>query len=214
MKRILSKTVSLSLVAVFVIWTIVVSLVDVRPIGPEESKVGLAFMNESVKEIVGTNMLLYNITDLLSIIPIGIMVGYASLGLIQWLKRKKLWLVDHSLLSLSVFYLSMILVYVFFEIFVINFRPVLIDGLLEASYPSSTTVLVMCVMLSAVIELNYRLKCITLKRVLTFCFIVFTIFMIASRLMSGVHWVTDIIAGIIISSALLTWYHGEINYKN
>ena len=49
-------------------------------------------------------------------------------------------------------------VYALFECVVVNYRPALIEGYLEASYPSSTTMLVTCVMPTAMINLRDRIK--------------------------------------------------------
>jgi undecaprenyl-diphosphatase len=97
--------------------------------------------------------------------------------------------------------------YVFFEIFVVNYRPVLIDGVLEASYPSSTTMLVLCVMPTAVMQLRRRIRHRTFRRVVSFTLIAFTAFMVIGRLISGVHWFTDIVGGALLSASLVTLYH-------
>ena len=97
------------------------------------------------------------------------------------------------------------------EIFVVNYRPVLINGCLEASYPSSTTTLVICVMSSALIQFNLRLKNSVLKKSVVFIIIAFVVFMVLGRLISGVHWVTDIIGGALISASLVQMYKGVVS---
>lgn len=139
--------------AAFVLWTVLVSFVDVRAIGPNGSSVGFAALNGYVHKFTGVNFHLYTITDWLGLVTIGVAFGVAMLGLAQWIKRKSLLKVDRSLLVLGGFYVVVLVAYIFFEIVVINYRPVLIDGYLEASYPSSTTMLVMCVMPAAMMQL-------------------------------------------------------------
>ncbi|MBQ6905883.1 MAG: phosphoesterase PA-phosphatase, partial [Clostridia bacterium] len=124
------------LIAVFVLWTVLVSVVDVRAIGPNGSSVGFATLNGYVHDLTGVNMFLYTITDWLGLVPIGVAFGFAVLGLVQWVGRKSLFKVDRSILALGGFYIIVLAMYIFFEIVVINYRPVLIDGYLEASYPS------------------------------------------------------------------------------
>lgn len=97
--------------------------------------------------------------------------------------------------------------YLFFEFYVVNYRPVLINGFLEASYPSSTTLLVMCVMPTAVMQLNSRIRNTKMKRAFAFALIAFTAFMVIGRLISGVHWITDIIGGAILSAGLVMIYY-------
>ena len=176
------------LLAVFLLWTLLVSLIDVKAIGPQNSSVGFAALNEYVHAIIGVNTSLYIITDWLSIVPIGVALGFAILGLVQWIKRKSILKVDRSILALGGFYVVVILVYALFEMVVINYRPVLINGHLEASYPSSTTMLVLSVMLTAIIQLHNRIKNILIRRCVISLMIAFIAFMVIGRLISGVHW--------------------------
>ena len=199
------------LVVVFVLWTVLVCFVDVRTIGPEGSSVGFATLNGFVHELTGVNWLLYTVTDWLGLVPIAVALGFAILGLVQLIKRKSLWNVDHSILALGVFYIVVMAAYVFFEMVVINYRPTLIDGYLEASYPSSTTMLVMCVMPTAAMQLNARIKNTVFRRCAIIAIGAFTAFMVIGRLISGVHWITDIIGGAMFSIGIVTTYFSICN---
>ena len=199
------------LVVVFVLWTVLVCFVDVRTIGPEGSSVGFATLNGFVHELTGVNWFLYTITDWLGLVPIAVALGFAILGLVQLIKRKSLWKVDHSILALGVFYIVVMAAYVFFEMVVINYRPTLIDGYLEASYPSSTTMLVMCVMPTAAMQLNARIKNTVFRRCAIIAIVAFTAFMVIGRLISGVHWITDIIGGAMFSIGIVTTYFSICN---
>ena len=192
--------------AAFVLWTVLVSLVDIRAIGPNGSSVGFAALNGYVHERIGVNIPLYTISDWLGLVPIGVAFGFAVFGLAQWIKRKSLLKVDRSLLALGGFYMVVLAAYIFFEIVVINYRPVLIDGHLEASYPSSTTMLVMCVMPTAMLQLRTRIKNRVFRRCVLLLIAAFTAFMVIGRLVSGVHWLTDIIAGALLSAGLVMIY--------
>lgn len=152
-------------------------------------------------------MSLYTVTDWLGLVPIAFAIGFALLGLIQWVKRKHLRQVDFSILVLGGFYLLVMAAYVLFEVFVINYRPVLINGCLEASYPSSTTMLVLCVMPTTLMQLNAHIKSQTLKRWVGFGITAFILFMVIGRLLSGVHWFTDIIGGALLSAGLVMLYY-------
>ena len=195
-----------SLVVTFVLWTVLVRFVDVRAIGPEGSSVGFAALNGFVHELTGVNWFIYTVTDWLGLVPIAVALGFAILGLVQLIKRKSLWKVDHSILALGVFYIVVMASYVFFEMVVINYRPTLIDGYLEASYPSSTTMLIMCVMPTAAMQLNLRIKNTVLRRCAVITIVAFIAFMVIGRLISGVHWITDIIGGALLSKGLVTMY--------
>ena len=190
----------------FLLWTVAVQFVDVEAIGPQESSVGFATINQFVHNLTGVHMSLYTITDWLGLVPLGFVMGFALLGLIQWVKRKHLLKVDYSILVLGGFYIVVMAAYVLFEVLVINYRPVLINGYLEASYPSSTTVLVMCVMPTAIMQFNARIKNDVPKRCLAYAITAFIVFMVIGRLISGVHWFTDIVGGALVSASLVLMY--------
>ena len=190
----------------FVLWTVLVSYVDVRAIGQNASSVGFATLNGYVHDLTGVNMRLYSITDWLGLVPIGVALGFAMLGLVQWIKRKSLFKVDRGILALGGFYVAVMAVYILFEFVVINYRPTLIDGYLEASYPSSTTMLVMCVMPTAMMQLHARIKSDVFRRCVLISIAAFTAFMVIGRLASGVHWLTDIIGGALVSAGLVITY--------
>ena len=198
--------VSLISLTAFLLWTLLVRLVDVQPIGPLGSDVGFARLNRFIHNLTGVHMVLYTLTDWLSLIPVAVALAFAVLGLVQWIRRKHILRVDRSILSLGVFYIVVMGIYLFFESVVINYRPVLIQGCLEASYPSSTTTLVMCVMITALKQLNLRVKSSVLRLCLNTLIILFTVFMVTARLFSGVHWITDIIGGTLLSFGLVTMY--------
>ena len=194
------------LIVAFVLWTVSVRFIDVQPIGPKGSSIGFATLNRLVHELTDVNWYLYTLTDWLGLVPVAVALGFAILGLAQLIGRKSLWKVDHDILALGVFYVSVIAAYVFFETVVINYRPVLIDGYLETSYPSSTTMLVMCVMPTAAMQMSARIKNTVLERCAIITTIAFTAFMLIGRLLSGVHWITDIIGGMLLSGGLVTMY--------
>ena len=194
------------LLVAFVLWTTALNRIDVQAIGPQDSTVGFATVNQLVHALTGVHLFLYTLTDWLSLIPVGFMAGFALLGLVQWIRRKSLWKVDRSILALGGFYLAVAAVFLFFETVVINYRPVLIAGVLEASYPSSTTMLVLCVMPTAAMKLRSRIRNANLRRWTTAAIAVFTVFMVLGRLISGVHWVTDIVGGTLVSAGLVLLY--------
>ncbi|MBE6622695.1 MAG: phosphatase PAP2 family protein [Ruminococcaceae bacterium] len=205
--------IAICFLSAFLFWTAAVSLVDVRAIGPEGSSVGFAKVNSLVHKFLGVHMDLYIITDWLSLIPVGVVLGFAYLGLLQWIKRKKFSKIDYSILVLGGFYVVVMAVYVLFEIFVVNYRPLLINGCLEASYPSSTTMLVMCIMPTAMMQTNCRIKNPVLRKTVNTAIFVFIIFMVFARLVSGVHWLTDIVGGALLSTGLVKMYSYIIGLK-
>ena len=190
------------------LWTLAVSFIDAKNIGPQNSSVGFSALNSFIHKFTGVHLNLYYITDYLSIIPLFFIMAFALLGFIQLIKRKSLLKVDFSILMLGVFYIAVMAFYVFFEICPVNYRPILIEGNLEASYPSSTTMLSLCVMLTADFQFKLRIKNKTLRKYISLLFYIFTFFMVTARLVSGVHWFTDIIGGLLLSFSLVFMYCG------
>jgi undecaprenyl-diphosphatase len=191
----------------FAVWTILLKYVDLKPIGPDNSTVGFATINGYFHRLTGTNMTLYTITDWLGLVPIFVVLFFGVIGLVEWIKRKSILKVDFGILTLGIFYIVVMLVYILFEKVVINYRPVLINGYLEVSYPSSTTLLCMCVMPTAIIQFKRLIKSKFLSQSVTFAIVIFTAFMVIGRLLSGVHWLSDIIGGILLSTGLVTMYY-------
>lgn len=220
MKRKIYLTATIALFGLFFLFTALVMTVDVQPIGPNGSTVGLASINGAFRDALGTtesyNELWYNISELAGLIPLATAGCFAIFGLCQAIKRKSLFKVDSHLFVLAGFYAALLLAYVGFEIIEINFRPVLIEGELEASYPSSHTMLSVGIMTTAIFELHELIKN---KKALLIIFdvacIAVALTVLLGRLLSGVHWLTDIIAGILIVSSLICLYrYGVILIQN
>ena len=198
--------ISICFLTVFILWTVLLCFVDVHPVGPQGSGVGFATINAWFHRFTGVHMGLYNITDWLSLIPLGFVLAFGFMGLCQWIKRKSLLRVDAGILGLGCEYIAVLAVFVFFENIVVNYRPVLIGNSLEASYPSSTTMLVMCVMPTAILQVKRRMKSGLWRRIIVSCLCGFSVLMVALRLISGVHWLSDIIGGALISASFYFAY--------
>lgn len=207
MKTKKSLIFTIAFFALFIIFTILVSLVDVQAIGPEGSEVGFATLNGAVFGALGSNEIIYSVTELLGLIPLAIAGCFAIFGIRQAIKRKNPLKIDIEIIMLGAFYVAVLAFYVAFEIITINYRPILMGGVLEASYPSSHTMLATCIMTTAIIELNRLLK--GKKTLLIVIDVIFTSIaasIVIGRLLAGVHWLTDIIAGLLLSGALISLY--------
>lgn len=192
----------------FAMLTAAVLRVDVQPIGPEGSPVGLATVNSFLFERIGVRLRWYEITDWLGIAAIGTALGFAVLGLVQLVKRRSLWKVDRQILLLGAFYVMVAAVYVFFEVMVVNFRPVMLYGKPETSYPSSHAMIVICIMATAMSELDRLFgKRKLLRRIFNTIAVCIMAVTVVGRMISGVHWFTDIAAGVLLSAALVMLYH-------
>ena len=199
-----------SFVTVFAVWTALIKLVDVQDIGPMETAVGLATINGWFHKLTGVHMWLYTVTDWLGLVPVFICLMFGGIGFVQLMQRRKLLKVDRDILLLGIYYLLVIFGYLVFEMIPINYRPTLIEGRLEASYPSSTTLLVLSVMPTLVFQTRRRLKNGKAKRIIDIMTAIFSLFMIIGRLASGVHWLTDIIGSVLFSAGLFCIYRAVV----
>lgn len=198
------------LTGLFAAWTVLIQLADVQPIGVNGTNVGLANLNRWFNSLTGVNMTLYTVTDWLGLVPIFVCLVFGTVGFVQMIKRKSLLKVDVDIIILGVYYVIVIMGYLIFEMIPINYRPILIGGFAEASYPSSTTLLVLSVMPTLVFQSNRRLKSVTAKKVIQIITFLFSVFMVMGRLMSGVHWLTDIIGSVMLSTGLFCIYKGVV----
>ena len=199
--------VTIGLFASFILWTVAITILDVQAIGPNGSSVGFATFNGLFHKLTGVHMEIYTITDWLGLIPLCFALGFAILGLVQLIQRKSFLKVDYSILVLGGFYILVIESYLLVVLFVINYRPALIDVDLEVAYPFSTSLLVLCIMPTAMMQLNTRIRNNTTKKVILSLLAIFTAFMVIGRLISGVHWFTDIIGGVLLSTGLVMLYY-------
>ena len=206
MKKTKSLWSGLGFLVAFALWTVLVRFIDVQTIAPNGSSVGFTVLNKAVHETIGVHWGLYTVTDWLGLIPIVFVLGFAVLGLVQLIRRRSLFKVDRSILVLGGFYIVVMSMYLLFEEVAINYRPVLIDGNLEASYPSSTTMLALCVLPTAMMQLKSRIRHIAVRRAVLVTLGALTAFMVVGRLLSGVHWLTDIIGGVLLSVGLVMLY--------
>ncbi len=201
-----SLCVGLMFLIAFAVWTALVMLVDVRPEGQNGTKIGLATLNLWFHSLTGVHMQVYILTDWLGLVPVFICMIFGALGFIQLVRRRSFFRVDIDIILLGIYYIIVILCYLVFEMIPINYRPVLIDGRLEASYPSSTTLLVLCVMPTLLEQTHRRLISIVPRRIIRISALLFTIFMVAGRTVSGVHWLSDIAGAVFLSIGLFFIY--------
>ena len=211
--RLKKSVVSLLLIIVSIIYILLIKLVDVASIGPRSSEVGFSSINGWFNNIFSYNSTIYKITEVLGYIALLIIVVFALLGLYQLIKRKSIKKVDKEIIVLGIFYVIVLFLYVLFDKVAINYRPVLLEGVLEPSFPSSHTLLAMFVCGSAVIMNNKLFEKNEYKKLINVLLIVLMVLIIVGRLLSGVHWITDVVGGILIATTLLYIFNYIINYR-
>ncbi len=199
----------LCLLLAFGVFTILVKTVDVKAIGPENSQVGFAGVNGWFREQVGHHPAIYELSEKFGYGVLMVAAAMAMLAFAQVLKNKSL-KIERELLWLVALYAVVVACYVGFEFLVINYRPVLMEGELEASYPSSHTLLATCIMGSVLIYLKKKIPCGRCRRVPSLLATILMVAVVAGRAASGVHWITDIFASLLLSGGLLALYAAAI----
>ena len=194
----------------FVIWTVLIQTIDVKPVGQNGTNIGFAAINTGFFSLTGVHMTIYTLTDWLGLVPVIVCIMFGAVGFFQTIKRKSLLKVDCDITLLGIYYIIVILGYLLFEMIPVNYRPVLIDGRMEASYPSSTTLLVLSVMPTLSFEVKRRLKNAAAVNAITCMAAAFSAFMVIGRLFSGVHWLTDIFGEMLLSFGLFCIYKGTV----
>ena len=209
-KKVLCTGIS-SLLA-FAAWTILIQTVDVQPAGVNGTTIGLAAINTWFHRLTGVHLTVYIITDWLGLVPIFICLLFGIVGLVQLVKRKSLFKVDKDIVLLGFYYVIVMIAYLTFEMVPINYRPILIDGLMEASYPSSTTLLVLSVMPTLKFQIDRRSNHPIFHKLITVFVVLFSAFMVIGRLLAGVHWCTDIIGSVLLSVGLFYLYRFSVYF--
>lgn len=198
--------------ALFILVIALVKCVDVAAVGPAGTSVGLSHLNKAVHDLIGVHLFWYKLTNLLGVWAILSGVVFAGIGLKQWIERKSLKKVDPQILALGALFVLLGVVYVFFEFVVVNCRPILMEGETapEASFPSSHTVLAFVIFGAVAMMLKDYLNDNRLAAMLQNVYLVLLIVAVAGRLLSGVHWFTDILGGVFLSLALLQTFSGVL----
>ena len=194
----------------FLLWTALIRCVDVQAAGPGGTNVGFAAFNLWFHKLTGVHMTVYTFTDWLGLVPIAVCLGFGVVGVFQLFRRKSLIRVDPDIILLGLYYILVILAYLIFEMVPINYRPILINGALEASYPSSTTLLVLSVMPTLMFQVGRRWKRKTVTRAVNTFVVLFSAFMVLGRAVSGVHWATDIVGSVLLSFGLFKLYQSGV----
>ena len=202
------------LIGAFALWTVLIQYVDVQAVGQNGTKIGFADFNVWFHRLTGVHMTIYTITDWLGLAPIFICLCFGALGFVQLVKRRSLLKVDPDILLLGIYYVLVIACYLIFEMIPVNYRPVLIEGRLEASYPSSTTLLVLSVMPTLWFQANRRVSNAMIRKAVAVFAVIFSAFMVIGRLISGVHWATDIIGSVLLSAGLYMLYRSAVLYSD
>ena len=190
------------LLALFAALTVSLVFVDRQPIAGDGSLVGLATFNLDARAILGQNDLMEKLSNALLIVPAVGALMLAIVGCKQLIRSRSRNGVDRDLWLLLGTYGAMLVLYVLFNCFSPNNRPILEDGVCEPSFPSSHTLLAVTMCGTAMIQAVQRIREGGLRTAALVICAAGMVGIIAARAMAGVHWATDILGG-----ALVAVYH-------
>ena len=190
----------------FAIYTVAVKKADVSAIGPNNSEVGFSKINLNFHNTFKYDETWYKITKYAGFFPFVFVAFYGFTGLMQLIKEKSLKKVDKKLILLGGLYCTVVIIYVFFEKFIINYRPIIMDGELEASYPSSHTLMAIAICMSAIMINKYIIKEKSSRMLFDIFATMLMLVIVIGRMISGVHWISDIFGSILISIGLLSFF--------
>ncbi|MBQ1496258.1 MAG: phosphatase PAP2 family protein [Bacilli bacterium] len=213
MKKKRNIIVSVLMTIISLVYVYLVKNFDVSAIGPKNSKVGFSTINSIFIKHVGRHMEIYKLTEVLGYVILLLVLLYGLVGFIELIKRKSIFKIDREIICVGILYVMMISVYVFFEKFIINYRPVLIDGVLEASFPSSHTMLSLCTIISSLIISKKYIKDNKFYNVTVFISMLLLTLVFVGRTISGVHYLSDIVGGVLISITLLSYFYTILRWK-
>lgn len=194
----------LSFILAFIIWTFIVKFVDVKLFNNNDIYIGLASINIPLFNYFGVNHTAATISDIMLYPILATTLIFGTIGLIQLIKRKSLFKVDKELYVLLIGYALATILYILFNIFAVNYRPIMLDNKLESSYPSSHTMASIFFLLAGSYTGCYYLKDKNkiYRYIITISTYLILIVLVVLRFLSGLHWFSDIIGGLILSIGL------------
>ncbi len=202
-KRDVCYVVSLACFACFAILAAVLLAVDVQT-AANGGKIGLGTINLAFGAAVGFSDGWYEVSEILGYLTIAVAGANAVVAVVALIRSKSLKGVRDEYIASCVLYVVVVVAYVVFDAFAINYRPTsLAGGELEPSFPSSHVLLALTVHGAEIVILARLVKAERIKIALIAVEGAFALTIVVARTLSGVHWLTDIIGAAILSAAIV-----------
>ncbi len=198
----------IALLLATIIFSVLTLVVDRQPIGLNDTSVGFATINKLVADSTPYNAQMDKYSDYFMYLAFAFAGFFAVYGLVQLIKVKSIKKVSKTIIGLGILYVIVMIIYVAFKKIPINYRPIIPPGETEpeTSFPSSHTLVIVSVFGSAIVAVRRLItEWLKAKNATVVC-IVFMVLGVSTRMMAGVHWLTDIIAGILFSLTLIFFY--------
>ncbi|MBQ3830409.1 MAG: phosphatase PAP2 family protein [Spirochaetales bacterium] len=197
----------LAFLVIFLLFTYMVMKYDTAPVGFGGSVIGFSRFNTAFHELFPGDKGCYAASETLGYICLMLAGANAIIAIADFIRHRGIMNMHRRNIITMCYYAVVVAFYVLFEFVVINQRPTEA----EASYPSSHTMLALCVLYSEFVLLGFAAeRNRSWASVFRIVCIVAMLSMIAFRLLSGVHWFTDICGGILLSLSLMMFYRACI----
>lgn len=188
--------------ALFCIFTVLVKFVDVRDAGINDTVIGFGGLNLFFRNLTPFNDILYIISEGFGGLMIAVCLIFAVFGLYVLIKEKDITKVDNRLILLGFSYIVVVIIKLFFDkVLIINYRPVSLD--FESSFPSSHSFLSCFIFMTGA-----KMADVLFNRKLYRLGILLSALAVVTRMLSGIHWFTDIAGGVLLASALVCIFYG------
>jgi len=214
MKKYLYWLAPISILILFVIFTVLVKTVDVQYISVGTSElnyyIGFYSMNSVARdwaESLNKSDFAKTLSDIVLYLSFAFVIGFTGVTIFQIIKNKSFKAVDRRYYILFATYVAVVILYFAFEVVRINYSP-MVEDKLKPSYPSThvfvATVFYICSTLTAIDMIPIEKRPL---RILTIVLIVFLVLLVGFvRFLSGRHWLSDIIAGYLLAGFVTSLY--------
>lgn len=194
-KKILDIVIITNLFIIFIL-TILVKTVDIYYNVITKSNIGLYSLN---KLFLNNNefQFLKIISEIIFIICLLIIVIIGAMLIINYIKTKA---INKKQKNFLIYLFILFIIWVLFDkVLIINYRPIVVDGKIEGSYPSTHIMVITYTLLS----LSYLLENKVNQKMKYILSIIFILITFSGRVLSLMHWFTDGLCGLLVG---LTFY--------
>lgn len=199
-----NKFAAVLITALTVLFTIMVVTFDVQAIGPNGTSVGFASINKVFADLFAYNENFDKISDVIMYFSFLLVLAAVFMGVVELVKRKSLFKVDSEIIVYGVVLVILVILKVAFDKIALNYRPVLVPGEteLEASFPSTHAMISTALFAGFCMVINPYLKDKKIKTTVNALIGILIALEVVCRVIAGVHWLTDIIGGLLFAFTL------------
>lgn len=205
MKKFFNKNsiIGLSFLGLFLLLIILLQF-DKNIITISGKEVGLSHINDLID--YKSNKKLDIISDILLYTSFIVAIAGVVIGLYQLITRKSLFKVDSFIIIFGIFLVAAVILWILFDYVIkINYRPLNPN---EGSFPSTHVLLTVFLTNVGGLMLAKYCKNTTLIIVAYVVSLLFIILVVLFRILSGMHYITDVFGGLFLGFSLSYLFNG------